>query len=167
MGIRYKDGVPIVEVGGCDATKTWSPFGNGAAPQPPTLIRRSSVKFWYPAGLEGSSTDLIELRTPNFGDRDRNNYNRINRESRGGSLNIYRDPNWPKIRTLVMDFSGVCDTEVDSIIGFFETTLGQEVSFLDWNSRTWDGLIITPDANVVRTGRDRNDVSIEMEVEEQ
>jgi len=65
-----------------------------------------------------------------------------------------------------MDFSGICDDEVDAIIEFFEDTLGKEIGFRDWNDRTWNGIITNPDSAVIRTGKNRNDVSIEMEVEE-
>jgi hypothetical protein len=169
---HIRDGIPINPgAGTCDVTKTYAPLTGGAGnlhpirPVAPALNRKTDVIFYTPApGPVCSATDSLTLRTPNFGDRDRNQYNRVNRESRGGSLTIFRDPKWPKQRTLVMDFSGIKDSEVDTTIQFLENTLGQEIGFRDWNSRVWTGIIINPDSSVTRTGRDRNDISIEMEV---
>lgn len=167
-GVNFRNGLPILGTG-CDATKTYSPFSGGGTPlvRPvaPALNRKTDVEFFYPTGAVCSATTSIILRTPNFGDRDRNQYNRVNRESRGGSLRVYRDPQWPKIRTLVMDFSGVKDSEVSDILTFLEDTLGQQIGFRDWNSRVWYGLITNPDAAITRTGRaNRNDIALEMEV---
>ena len=165
----FRNGLPIQGTG-CDATKTYSPFSGGTEtplirPVAPALNRKTDVEFFYPTGPACSATNSIILRTPNFGDRDRNQYSRINRESRGGSLRIYRDPQWPKVRTLVMDFSGIKDTEISDILTFLEDTLGQQIAFRDWNSRVWYGLIVNPDTAITRTGKaNRNDVSIEMEV---
>ena len=166
--VQFRDGLPVVGIGQCDATKIYAPYQGGGTtgirPVQPNLNRKEDVIFYYPVGAVSAATSSLTLRTPNFGDRDRNQFNRINRESRGGSLQIYRDPKWPKIRSLVMDYSGIKDSEVDAIISFLESTLGQEISFRDWNSRVWTGVITTPDAEVVRTGTNRNDVNITMEV---
>ena len=166
--VQFRDGLPIQGNNSCDATKTYSPYSGGdnaiIRPVAPALTRKTDVEFFYPTGAVCSATTSIVLRTPNFGDRDRNQYNRINRESRGGSLQIFRDPDWPSIRTLVMDFSGIKDSEVDGIIDFLESTLGLEISFRDWNSRVWNGLIINPDSAITRTGTNRNDIALEMEV---
>ncbi len=166
--VQFRDGLPVVGVGQCDATKIYAPYQGGGAnsirPIQPSLNRKEDVIFYYPVGAVSAATTSLTLRTPNFGDRDRNQFNRINRESRGGSLQVYRDPKWPKIRSLVMDYSGVKDSEVDGIIKFLEDTLGLEISFRDWNSRVWTGIVTTPEAEVVRTGTNRNDINITMEV---
>lgn len=166
--VQFRDGVPVVGTEGCDATKLYAPYAGGDAPliRPvsPTLSRKTDVIFFTPVGPICNATESITLRTPNFGDRDRNQLARINRESRGGSLTIFRDPKWTKERTLVMDFSGIKDSEVDDILAFLENTLGQQVSFRDWNSRVWTGVIVNPDSAITRTGSDRNDIALEMEV---
>jgi len=166
-GVLYRNGI-IVTQDGCDVTKTYSPFS--ASPTPPIrpiapiLERKTDVLFYSPAGPIAGATDSLTLRTPNFGDRDRNSYSRINRESRGGSLTVFRDPKWPAIRSLVMDFSGIKDSEVDTVIAFLEDTLGQEIAFRDWSGRVWTGLIVNPDSAITRTGVNRNDIALEMEV---
>ncbi len=168
--LQFRNGVPVSQNGTCDATKQYSPFSGGDGDPairqiPPTLTRRTDVLFFYPIGPICNATTSITLRTPNFGDRDRNQYNRINRESRGGSLTVFRDPKWPKERTLVMDYSGIKDSDTDGIIEFLEDTLGLRVGLRDWQNRVWFGIISNPDTAITRTGKDRNDIVIELEVD--
>lgn len=168
--VHLRGGIPVVSGGGCDATKQYAPYGGGDSPSirpiPPVLTARNDVEFWYPFGSNCLASSSITLRTPNFGDRDRNQYNRISRESRGGSLRVYRDPDWPSQRVLVMDFSGVKDSEVDTILAFLESSLGQKVGFRDWAGRVWAGIITNPDTPIIRNGTNLNDINIEMEVDE-
>lgn len=155
----------------CDITQQYSPLSGGGTslvrPVPPALRRHTDVFFHFPSTQQCNPTESLTLRTPNFGDRDRNQSNRINRESRGGSLTVFRDPKWPSQRTLVMDFSAIKDSEVDDLLLFLENTLGQKIGFRDWQGRQWAGIIVTPDAALTRTGRDRNDIALELEVDAQ
>ena len=65
-----------------------------------------------------------------------------------------------------MDFSGVKDSEIDAILEFLETTLGQQVSFRDWNGRVWSGVINSPDAAITKQGINLNDIALELDVDE-
>jgi len=167
---HMRNGV-IVSSGGnpCRVTESFSPFSGGGenpmAQSSPARIRRTDVSFFYPAADINTATDIVTLRTPNFGDRDKFGFDRVNRETRGGSLSVFRDPQWPSQRTLHMDFSSICDAEVSDVLAFLETTLGQEVGFLDWEDLTWKGIIINPDAGIVRHRTDGNDLAIEMDSE--
>jgi hypothetical protein len=170
--LHTRNGLPISTTAGgdCDITQHYSPLSGGGASLVPTapltLIKHSDVFFFFPSDQKCSPTFSLILRTPNFGDRDRNQYNRVNRESRGGALSIFRDPKWPAQRSLVMDFSAIKDSEVDDLLLFLEDTLGQEIGFRDWQGREWTGIIVTPDAAVTRTGTNRNDIAIELEVDD-
>ncbi len=170
--IHERNGLPISANSGddCDITQHYSPLSGGGAsliPSAPlTLVKHPDVFFFFPNDQKCSPTESLTLRTPNFGDRDRNQLNRINRESRGGSLTIFRDPKWPTQKSLVMDFSAIKDSEVDALLLFLENTLGQSVGFRDWQGREWTGIIVTPDAAVTRTGTDRNDIALELEVDD-
>lgn len=169
LWLHYRDGVVITD-SGCGVTQRYYPFvGEGPQPiraTPPTLVKQTDVLFFYPAGPICAATTSFLLRTPNFGDRDRNQYNRINRETRGGTLQVFRDPQWPKQRTLMMDFTGIKDDEVDGILAFLEGTLGVKVGFRDWEGRVWNGIIMTPDAPVIRNNRNRSDIALELEVDD-
>lgn len=170
--LQLRDGIPVVgDSDGCNITRQYAPLSGGGGtpdvrPVPPTLTKFDDVVFYYPVGTQCAATESMTLRTPNFGDRDRNLYTRIKRESRGGSLRVFRDPQWPAERSLVMDFSGITQAEVDNILSFLQTTLGQKVSFRDWQGRVWSGIITTPDAQITFSGRENFDIAIEMEVDE-
>lgn len=167
-GSQFRDGIIVPGEEGCKSTQTYSPFAAGDSPvippTVPTMSRQTDVVLYTPSGAIGDATDSITLRTPNFSDRDRNQYNRINRESRGGTLQIFRDPQWPQRRTLVMDYSGIKDSQVQGILTFLRTTLGTEVGFRDWNNRTWYGIVLNPDTAIIRQGTNRNDLSLEIEI---
>lgn len=169
LWLHYRDD-ELVSDTGCSVIHRYAPFvGEGSMPiraTPPSLIKQTDVLFFYPAGASCAATTSFTLRTPNFGDRDRNQYNRINRETRGGTLQVFRDPKWPKQRTLMMDFTGVKDEEVDGILEFLEATLGVKVGFRDWEGRVWTGIIMTPDAPIIRNNRNRNDIALELEVDD-
>ena len=84
----------------------------------------------YPA--VGPATDSVTLRAPNLGNKDRLSFNRVLRETRGGTLVVYADPIWPKIQTLVLSFSGLSGDEAQALIAFFNDHLGLEIGLLDW-----------------------------------
>jgi hypothetical protein len=161
--LHLRNGIPVAA---CSIEQTYLPLGNSDVRAiPPSLSRKTDVELFYPSGPVGLATNSLTLRTPNFGDRDRNHYARINRESRGGSLTIFRDPNWPTQRVLVMDFSGVKDTEIVGILTFLETTLGKKVGFRDWEGRLWYGIITNPESPVITNRQNNSDVSIQLDVD--
>ena len=77
-------------------------------------------------------TDSVTLRAPNLGNKDRLSFNRIVRETRGGTLIVFADPIWPKLETLVLSFSGLSSTQSQQLLAFLETHLGEEIGLLDW-----------------------------------
>lgn len=92
----------------------------------------------------GEATDTVELRAPNLDNRERLSFTRINRETRGGRLTVFADPTWPQVNTLVLSFSGLKKTEVDSLQDFLKNYLGQEIGLIDWEGHQWVGVITTP-----------------------
>ncbi len=149
----------------------YHPFvGAGAedAPTPPsttppaTLDTTIPFQLYYPA--TGTPTDSLLLRTPQFGNRERLSFNRINQETRGGTLLVYADPQWPKTQTLVLSFAGLTSSEAKGLLTFMETYLGYEIGLLDWEHRYWRGVITRPDA-VVQDSRDSYSASFEFEGE--
>ena len=89
-------------------------------------------------------TDEVILRKPNFGNRDRLSFSRVNHESRGGTLIIFADPTWPKIETLVFSLSGLKKTKADEFQTFMKTHLGVEIRLVDQEDRLWQGVITEP-----------------------
>ena len=92
-------------------------------------------------------------------------FNRISRETRGGTLIVYADPIWPKIQTLALTFSGLRSTEVQELLQFLDDHLGQQIGLLDWEHRHWIGVVMTPDDPVVQDDKDSFSASFEFEGE--
>jgi hypothetical protein len=160
-------------IAGNAVLQQYHPFvGEGVlgAPTPPPVAlpvptERVTTPFQllYPA--TGTATDSVTLRAPNLGNKDRLGFNRIVRETRGGTLVVFADPIWPKIQTLVLTFSGLRSTQAQQLLAFLETHLGAEIGLLDWEGRTWKGVVTTPTDPVVQDGRDSFSASLEFEGE--
>jgi hypothetical protein len=97
----------------------------------------------------GAVTDSVSLKTPNLGNLDRLAFNRVLRETRGGTLVVFADPIWPKIQTLVLSFSRLLRVEAYNLMDFIEAHLGLEIGLIDWEHRYWRGVITTPDEPVI------------------
>lgn len=115
----------------------------------------------YPA--EGTATDTIEMRPPNLGNKDRLAFDRINRESRGGTLIVFADPIWPKSQTMVLNFSALHREEAMDLMRFMQDHLGEEIKLTDWEQRVWRGVITTPDSPIIADRRDSYSASFEFD----
>jgi hypothetical protein len=145
----------------------YHPFvGAGAddAPTPPATtppaVLATTIPFQLVYPATGTPTDSLLLRAPQLGNRDRLSFNRICQETRGGTLLVYADPQWPKTQTLVLSFAGLTEPEASGLLTFMETYLGCEIGLLDWEHRYWRGVITRPDA-VVQDGRGNYSASFE------
>jgi hypothetical protein len=147
-------------VGESDVTDSPTP-PSGDTPFVQGLPEGERFLLLYPA--LGESTDIVELRAPNLDNRERQAFTRINRETRGGKLVIFADPDWPKINTLVLSFSGLTKTEVEEVQQFMVDHIGQEVGIIDWEGRQWAGIITTPNERAVQDGKHGFTISFEFE----
>jgi hypothetical protein len=144
-----------------DFLYVYHPFvgtGTGDVPDPPPVELEGPIpgitdpfKLVYPTTWPFS--DTLILRAPNLGNRDRLQMNRISRETRGGTLVVFADPIWPKIQTLVLDFSGLTWTEASGLYTFMDAHLGLEIGVLDWEHRFWRGVITKLDDPIVQDGK--------------
>ena len=163
----------IVGAGGTADTNQYHPFvgaGTESSPTPPpsTLAGPLSsitapFQLVYPS--EGAVTDSVTLRAPNLGNKDRLSFNRVLRETRGGTLIVYADPNWPKIQTLVLSFSALRRSEAEALLTFLDDHLGQEVGMIDWEQRYWRGVIMTPDDPITEDSFNSYSASLQFEGE--
>ncbi len=135
--------------------QNWGTLGE----EPFTVEVGAKMRF---SSLDGSD-DVVVLRNPELDDRDRLGQTRINRESRGGELQVYRDPSWPLINTLQGTIVGLKKQDVDDLLQFFEDHLGEEISLNDWHGRYWRGVIVNPDEPAVEDTRGRWTVAFEFE----
>ena len=99
-------------------------------------------------------TQTISLRDPDFGDSDKIEIARIKRKSRGGDDIIYRDPQWPISETKDMRFSYLNQKQVSALLVFIDNTLGQVITMIDFEGRTWIGIITSPTADTSQPNRD-------------
>jgi len=136
----------------------WSNYGT-LGDIPFTAATGASLTF---ASLDGAN-DIVFLRNPELDDRDRLGYTRINRESRGGELQVFRDPTWPTVNTLQGSIIGLKLQDVKDLLQFFEDHLGEEIALNDWHGRYWRGVIMNPGEPAVEDTRDRWTVAFEFE----
>lgn len=111
--------------------------------------------------------DILTLRLPELGNRDRLDFMRIKRTTRGGTLIVFADPIWPKIQHMQLDFIALSENESQDILTFIENTLGQEIVIYDWVGRNWYGFITNPDTSITRDGRDMFSIALELDVSEE
>lgn len=144
-----------------DYLYVYHPFvgaGPSTNPTPPSIDLEGPIpgitdpfKLVYPT--VGPFSDTLVLRAPNLGNRDRLQMTRISREMRGGTLIVFADPMWPKIQTLVLNFSGLTWAEASGLHTFMDDHLGQEIGVLDWEHRYWTGVITNLGDPIVHDGR--------------
>jgi hypothetical protein len=128
----------------------------------PVFVIDGPFQLVYPP--TGTVTDSVTLRAPDLGNKDRLNFNRINRETRGGTLIVFADPIWPKTQTLVLSFSALKQAEGQDLLSFLENHVGQEIGLMDWESRYWQGVVLKNDP-LVEDSPDRFSIGFEFEGE--
>jgi len=140
---------------------------NAPTPPPaalPAVSGTTGFRLQYPStGLV--TAEVILPRSPEFGNIDRFQMDRISRESRGGTLLIYADPIWPKITTLVLKFSSLKRTDARALQDFMETYIGREIILVDHEDREWVGVITNPQDAVIQDDRNSFTASFEFQGE--
>ena len=105
----------------------------------------------------------ITLRAPSFGDKNKYEVVRVQRESRDKTLFVFQDPIWPKTESLSMTFTYMTEAQAISIMNFVRDTLGQRVDYYDQYGRHWSGYITNPDAELTQVGRKNWSISLEFQ----
>lgn len=96
----------------------------------------------------------LTLRDPNFGDQRTTSISRILRLSRGGTRHVFRYDTWPRYEQLRLQVEALSKDERDLFITFLDHSLGKQVILEDHNGLVWQGIITTPDSDVMQTQRD-------------
>jgi len=154
--------------------KNYTPFmGEGAATTPAASITDPQFDtspgdadrflLYWPA--RGARTTTVSIRAPQFGNRDRNAYTRVSRETRGGTLVVFADPTWPKIRTMAVTVTGLLKAEVDEYQALIYAHLGQLIGITDWYGYEWEGVINNPNEPAVQDSKEKWTISFEFEGE--
>lgn len=136
---------------------TYSPFiGDGPGEKPPASYQAAQgtpgFRLQYPE--TGTVTEeWISPRKPNFGNVQRIALTRINRLTRGGTLDVYRDPIWPKTETLLYSISSLTRQKAKDLLQFMDDYIGLEVRLIDQEDRLWRGIVTVPNDPMVQDGR--------------
>jgi len=146
---------------------TYSPFiGNTSSVDPlpprptaPTIVNYDNVQLSYPVN---APTDTVTLRGPELGNKNRLHNQRINRETRGGTLIVFADPIWPKMETIILDFYALSETECQDTLDFVSTSLGKLIKVRDWEGQVWIGIIVTA-GPIIREVTNRLSLTIEID----
>jgi len=127
-----------------------------------TLIHRTTTVLTYPYV---GPTITLELRNPDFDDVEQFEYRRINRRSRGGTLHLFADDDWPKAERLIMNFSSLSDQQSRDLLDFIQESLGKEIGLLDHENRQWKGIILTAPSPVSNEARGAFSTTLEFDGE--
>lgn len=102
------------------------------------------LRIYYPTGTLTGATDLVTLRSPEFGDVQRVNNEAIVLESRGGDLMSVKDTDWPDSQTNVYQFTRIQESVIDELKAFLIKTAGLQIDLIDHLDQLWRGVIVTP-----------------------
>ena len=111
--------------------------------------------FPVPSGvLLSFGTLSVQLPSPEFGNVNGISQSRIQMNSRGGDLIIYRDPAWPTTETLKYQFKDLSNTKAKNFLAFIDASLGRDITLVDYEGVSWTGIIINPDTAVTQEGQE-------------
>ncbi len=102
------------------------------------------LRIYYPTGSVTGATDLVTLRSPEFGDIQRVNNEAVVAESRGGNLMSVRDTAWPTSQTNIYQFTRIKEVDIDDLRAFLIKTAGLEIDLIDDKDQLWRGVIVIP-----------------------
>lgn len=115
----------------------------------------------YPA--RGGILDSVILRAPEIDSKDTQAFNRINRETRGGYLVVFSDPQWPKTNTVSCTFTGLTKVEIDTLQSFILNYIGEEIQIVDWEGGLWIGVVLKPNTPATCDGKNKWSIGFEFE----
>ena len=139
-------------------TCTYNPISTVLAGAP-TLVKAATVTYTCGAAS-------ITLRAPAIGDTDEMTFQKVFRETSGGTLKGYRQSTWPKARTLEYKFDNLdntCSDDYALIQAFLKASLGLQVTLVDYWGRTWVGVITNPDATYEEQSRTTRTITIKFQ----
>jgi hypothetical protein len=121
----------------------------------------------YPADT-GLSFRLVgdgswSVRAPTFGNKDVFSPQRIVSESRGGTLVITAQPEWPEVEVLKMNFSVLKKQEGLDLQDFLSVNLGKVITLTDWEGRAWTGVVTDTNTPLSELGTDNFSMGFEFE----
>jgi hypothetical protein len=96
----------------------------------------------------------VMLRDPDFGNNEKLTFQKVVQRSVNNDLIVYRDPSWPMEDILDLRFSYLNQKQVQDLLNFMNYSLGQQITYVDHEGRTWHGVITTPAGEVSQPARE-------------
>lgn len=141
--ISFEDSIIASIERTCDLHE-YTPSGNGL-PAEPALSEANGISFTY-----GATT--LNLRNPEFGDETLVNPTRVLHRTRNGDVRVYRNSIWGKRREFTITIRAMSESKKDEVLDFLELSLGQSVTYVDPENRSWTGVLIEPQSPVEDAG---------------
>ncbi len=146
---------------------TYTPFvgasSDSNAPAPPSTLSPTIIPLDQITLTCSAASTSITLRNPELGDKDIAQFQRVNRETRGGTLVVFSDPIWPRTQKLILEFTGLTEAKGQEFLTFLNLSLGQYVELTDWESTTWGGILTSPQSPIIRDGDCKVTATVEFE----
>lgn len=137
----------------------YSPFG--PLPSAPTL-GSATLTLTYPFTTPSLT---LALRNPEFNNVERLSLTRISRITRGGTLVVFADTIWPKVKSLTLKIKVLTDTQRVDLLNFLDSSVGKEIGLLDHENRQWRGVILNPNTPLIQQHNCNHEVDLEFEGE--
>ena len=83
----------------------------------------------------------LELPSPEHGNTQDLAPTRINRKTRGGKREVYKDSIWPINKILKQYFTGISEADKEYFLTLVESAIGQPITYTDYESTVWSGFI--------------------------
>lgn len=151
--------------GPCNPTTTYSPTlaaGSAFSGSAPAATPVGQVVLRYPYSSPSLS---FTTRAPEYENRESHDYDRVVRESRGGTQQVFRDGAWPKSKRLTIEVVVKHGEEARAFLDFVLASMGREVEYVDHLSRSWRGVILPTESLTTQPGRGRRVILVEFEGE--
>jgi hypothetical protein len=147
-GISLSDSLTLVEraLGGiykpCILDATVPPLGS-----------RTTTILAYPYT---TPTYSVSLRNPKFGNKQIQEIDVILRKTRGGEQVVGTEPTWLTTTYIEVSFEALTQAQRDDLIELLEASAGDEIKLIDWENRTWRGVIVSNPNEIVQVRDDGN-----------
>lgn len=93
----------------------------------------------------------VNLKRIKFGNSLIIDHTRINRETRGGEIKIFRDELWTRQKRTNYSFEALSTEDVRELKNFILTSLGQDITLIDYEGGEWIGTVLNPDMEIIQT----------------
>ena len=111
-------------------------------------------------------TDSITIKAPEFGNSSSLETKRIQAQTMGGTLVIYRDESWDKHEKFSLSIENLTKTEMSELKGFLRRNVGKTLTLIDHLKLTWQVKHTNPDADFVEGPNRRYGYKLELETVE-